>query len=872
LATEENETVMEPETPQANKGKGWQDWAELIRDKKQYILACLVILAVFLAGAWYGAYKWGQAGRADGRRILYYVDPMNPAHTSPEPGLAPCGMKMEPIYADSQGGEMPPPFLPAGSVKITPQKQQLIGVRLGEVEKAPFSYTLRSLARVAIEETRIYRLSSYADGLIKKTYNYPTGSLVMKDEVLASYYSQETLEQVKMYLSALNQLDSIKISDQETRSGFSAANQYKIRVREIETTLKSMGMSQMQMQEIAQSRRLTQEIYLAAPVTSFVLTRNVILGQRVSIGEELFRLADLSRVWIVADIFEHEAPLVKPGIKVRATLPQRNVAVWATVTDILPDFDKVSRTLKVRLEADNPDYALRPEMFVDVEFPIQMPEAVTVPVDAVTNTGLKQTVFVERGSGYFEPRRVETGWRLGDRVEITKGLEPGERIVISGNFLVDSESRMKLAAAGFLGEVVRDPVSGVNVDESKARVAGLHSQYGGQPYYFHSEESKRQFEQNPERYLEKQARSQEAGGIAAQEKPGSMMAQCPVCGLQVDETQAKARGLTSEHQGTTYSFCRYYCNREFDKAPERYVKVASPCCAHGGQEKKEEPLIVKDPVCGLEVIREQAAAQRLKREYQGQAYYFCRDYCTQRFDQSPESFSPRMAPGHTPPPSPPGMVQPAAAGVEGSAPALAALPSGPASDKDPVCGMNVDTTASNPNKTIYQGQLYYFCSEACKEQFDLNPIGYLKQSPGTLAPAAAPLARPVAQTAPEMPKPQQGQESPVPVPDTADKGAVEAPKDQVCSQCGKALKLDPQGRFYKFTYQGKTYYTCSITCQRELSRNLKGRAASGEASPSPRKQVKPPAGKKAGAHHSPPVWPPPTLPPAASPPAPGAGE
>ena len=124
----------------------------------------------------------------------------------------------------------------------------------------------------------------------------------------------------------------------------------------------------------------------------------------------------------------------------RATLPNQNQTLWATVSEILPVFDPVTRTLKVRLETDNLDYRLKPDMFVDVEFPLNLPETVTVPVDAILDSGLKKTVFVDRGNGYFEPRKVETGWRFGDRVEILKGLEPGEKIVISGNFLIDSES------------------------------------------------------------------------------------------------------------------------------------------------------------------------------------------------------------------------------------------------------------------------------------------------------------------------------------------------------------------------------------------------------------------------------------------------
>ena len=178
----------------------------------------------------------------------------------------------------------------------------------------------------------------------------------------------------------------------------------------------------------------------------------------------------------------------------RATLPNQNKTLWATVSDVLPEFDTVTRTLKVRLEVDNPEYALRPDMFVDVEFPLTLPETVTVPVEAVMDTGLKKMVFVDRGNGYFEPRKVETGWRFGDRVEILKGLKPGEKIVISGNFLIDSESRMKLAAAGMSGEVTKDPVCGLNVDETKAKAAGLQSSYKNETYYFCSEDCQQHFE------------------------------------------------------------------------------------------------------------------------------------------------------------------------------------------------------------------------------------------------------------------------------------------------------------------------------------------------------------------------------------------
>jgi YHS domain-containing protein len=173
------------------------------------------------------------------------------------------------------------------------------------------------------------------------------------------------------------------------------------------------------------------------------------------------------------------------------------------VSTVLPQFDANSRTLKVRLELDNPGYTLRPDMFVDVQFPVTLPSALTVPADAVLDSGLKKTVFVDQGNGIFEPREVETGWRFGNRVEIIKGLKPGERIVISGNFLIDSESRLEMAAAGMYGTTSKDPVCGVDVSINKAEKTGRKSNYQGKTYYFSSDECKEKFDKNPQDYMKK---------------------------------------------------------------------------------------------------------------------------------------------------------------------------------------------------------------------------------------------------------------------------------------------------------------------------------------------------------------------------------
>ncbi len=145
-------------------------------------------------------------------------------------------------------------------------------------------------------------------------------------------------------------------------------------------------------------------------------------------------------------------------------------------------------------------FELQPGMFVDVEFAIEMPATLVVPADAIVDTGLRKTLFVDRGNGFFEPRQVETGWRIGDQVEVTKGLMPGERIVLSGTFLIDSESRMKAAAAGSAAATSKDPVCGMAVEEKGAEAAGMKSEHAGRVYHFCSELCKKRFDADPARY------------------------------------------------------------------------------------------------------------------------------------------------------------------------------------------------------------------------------------------------------------------------------------------------------------------------------------------------------------------------------------
>jgi RND family efflux transporter MFP subunit len=412
------------------------------------VLLCTSLLAAFAAGAFLSA-PAAPAGRAE-RQILYWHDPMHPEYRSDTPGIAPdCGMQLEPVYADGAPDDRPARTdLPAGTVRINAEKQQLIGVRTDVVQQSAAGQTVRTLGRVVADERRIYRINAFTSGWIRRTHPNSVGSLVRRDEPLASFYAREFLAAQQSYFYALDALDR--------RTGTSEPQMIATRaqVQGAADSLQALGMSDIQVAELAKTRQATQEIDIRSPAAGFILVRNVTPGQRVEGGQELFVIADLSRVWVLADMFQHEAGFIQPGQAARVSLPLQSREFRGRVSEILPQFDPTTRTLKVRVEVDNPDYALRPDMFVDVHFPLNLPPALTVPSDAVLDSGLRKTVFIDLGDGYFEPRAVDTGWRFGDRVQITRGLMPGERVVTSGNFLIDSESRLKAAISGMGGTSV----------------------------------------------------------------------------------------------------------------------------------------------------------------------------------------------------------------------------------------------------------------------------------------------------------------------------------------------------------------------------------------------------------------------------------
>jgi RND family efflux transporter MFP subunit len=225
-----------------------------------------------------------------------------------------------------------------------------------------------------------------------------------------------------------------------------AANNSDSLIRASRTRLELWDLGGEQIDEIAKSGKAQRSITVYAPASGYVIARNAFQGQKSGPETELYAIGDLSRVWVVADVFENDAPNVRVGQSVVVGLPSENgKGFMARVSYIQPQIDPATRTLKVRIEAANPAMQLKPDMFVDVEFQSASQRKLTVPAEAVLDAGQRKTVFVDQGNGNLEPRQVEIGERTGNRIEILKGLKAGERIVTSGNFLIDAESQLKQA-------------------------------------------------------------------------------------------------------------------------------------------------------------------------------------------------------------------------------------------------------------------------------------------------------------------------------------------------------------------------------------------------------------------------------------------
>jgi RND family efflux transporter MFP subunit len=407
-------------------------------------LVIVAIAAAFVAGRWRSSKP---AAAAPERKILYWVDPMHPAYKSDKPGVAPdCGMKLVPVYA----GEPAPGAAAAGlrtapgTVQISAERQQLIGVRYATAEYSSGAETIRAVGKIAIDETRVSHVHSRTEGWIEKVYADFTGDFVKKGQPMLTIYSPDLLATQQELLLALKARDVMHHSTIQSVAGDSNSLVDASRRR-----LQLWDLSESQIDEVARTGKPLASVTLYAPASGYVTARNAFANQRVMPDTELYTIVDLGRVWAMASIFEYQMPSIHIGQSATVSLPyDGGRTLHARVSYIQPQVDPQTRTIQVRLELPNAGMALKPEMFVNVELKSAQPNRLTVPAEAVLDTGLRKVIFVDRGNGNFEPREIATGERAGDRIQVLHGLTAGERIVTSGNFLLNSESQLKSAAQG----------------------------------------------------------------------------------------------------------------------------------------------------------------------------------------------------------------------------------------------------------------------------------------------------------------------------------------------------------------------------------------------------------------------------------------
>lgn len=410
-------------------------------------LVLLAIAAAFVGGLGYGRWYGPRAGVAVTAIAKGYHCPMHRQYHSDKPGECPiCGMKLVPDdgVASPAAPAAVDAAMPAGTVHVSAEKQQLIGVKFGEVSLGAGVHSFRSVGKVTMDETRFSKVQTRIDGWIEQVFVDFTGKLVEKGQPLFTMYSPEMLASQREYLLALR---SREIMQGSPLAG--SRQQGESLVAASRKRLEQFSLSEAQIEDITRTGQPLTNITVHAPMTGYVMMRNAFPKQRVTPETDLYTIVDLSKVWIMADVFESEAPMIRTGMaaQIKPTAGTSR-SFSGTVSYIQPQVDAATRTLKVRIEADNAGMELKPDMFVDVEFRVAMPARMTVAAEAVLDTGLRKTVFVDRGNGYLEPRQVETGERVGDRIEVLKGLAPGDRVVTSGNFLIDSESQLKGAAEG----------------------------------------------------------------------------------------------------------------------------------------------------------------------------------------------------------------------------------------------------------------------------------------------------------------------------------------------------------------------------------------------------------------------------------------
>lgn len=426
-----------------------------MRTKKmnlKYVILVLTGLIVFaLGGYWLG----NQSSSADmdhssevtsgtsannneqeDREILYWQAPMNPSEIYDEPGKSSMGMDLVPVYADGASSS-------EGMITINPVVVQNMNVRTVPVQQKDLSATINAVGKIEYDEQKLYNVNPKISGWVEHLFVDYTGKMVQRGQPLFSIYSPELMTTQREYLLALKTREKLGASSFETiRDGGNSL---------LEATRKRLeywDIPDAAIKQLEETGEVQKAVTLQAPATGVVLHKNAVEGEFIKAGTPAFKIADLSTVWVQTSVYDYEVPWIEEGQSAIMELSyQPGETYHGTVAYVYPSLDQKTRTVQVRLEFLNPNLELRPGMFANVRIQTRPNTNVTViPNEAIIRTGERDIVFVSKGDGAFEPREVTLGMEGGERnneIEILQGVEPGEMIVTSAQFLFDSESRLQ---------------------------------------------------------------------------------------------------------------------------------------------------------------------------------------------------------------------------------------------------------------------------------------------------------------------------------------------------------------------------------------------------------------------------------------------
>jgi RND family efflux transporter MFP subunit len=401
----------------------------------------LIVVGALCAGAgatavWLWRGHGGGAHEGETGEASQYYCPMHPTYVSDRPGDCPiCNMKLVPMKSGPQ-------VIDSGvegraTIALDEHRRQLIGVRIGEVEIAKVEQSVRAVGRVEYDERRLSAVNLKVGGWVEELFVKSTGEEVRPGDPLFSLYSPELIEAQRNYLLARQAAAHEPEGDSIALASVRAARE----------RLVLLDQGEEQIRALESAGDVPRATTFFAKTGGVVTKRDVVLGARVEAGMDLYELAELSTVWVHAYVYEFELPLVRPGLKAWIQLSsQPGEPISGEVVFVYPYLNEDTRTASVRIEVPNEDRRLKPGMYSTVFVPVDLGEQLVIDDQAVLDTGERQLVFVDRGDGHFEPREVRVGEKVdGGRVIVLDGLSEGEKVVISGNFLVDAESRLKSA-------------------------------------------------------------------------------------------------------------------------------------------------------------------------------------------------------------------------------------------------------------------------------------------------------------------------------------------------------------------------------------------------------------------------------------------